>query len=61
MANWESYQADILTERFVNRRRLTWTIFGVGAGVTATGFFAIKPTTLQPTIFPGGMGLQGQF
>ena len=55
------YQADILTERFVNRRRLTWTIFGVGTGIAATGFFVMKPTTLQPTVFPGGMGLQGRF
>ena len=56
------YQADILTERFVTRRRATWTIFGIGAGVAASGFFAMKPTTsLQPTVFPGGMGLQGQF
>ena len=55
------YQADILTERFVNRRRATWTVFGIGAGVVTTGFFALKPTSLQPTVFPGGMRLQGQF
>jgi len=55
------YQADTLSERFVSRRRLTWTVFGVGAGVTAVGVFAIKSTSLQPMVFPGGVGLQGGF
>jgi hypothetical protein len=54
-------QADVLTARFVNRRRATWTLFGIGAGVTVAGVFAMKPTSLQPVVFPGGIGLQGGF
>ncbi len=54
-------QADVLTNRFISRRRATWTVFGLGAGVTAVGVFAMKPTSLQPMVFPGGIGLQGGF
>jgi len=55
------YQADILTERYVKRRRMMWTVFGAGAGIATAGMLAIKPTSLQPVILPGGMGLQGSF
>ena len=56
-------QADTLTRRFVTRRFWTWTVFGVGAGVTAAGVLLVEPTNLQPTlvVFPGGIGLQGRF
>jgi hypothetical protein len=54
-------QAEILTSRFVARRRATWAVFGVGAGLTAAGVFGMKPTSLQPMVFPGGFGLQGGF
>ena len=56
-------QADTLTRRFVTRRFWTWTLFGVGAGVTASGALFLNSTNLQPklVVLPGGIGLQGRF
>jgi len=58
------YQADILTDRFRERRAITWAVMGAGAVTTGVGLFLFKPATdlaVQPMWFPGGGGLHGQF
>lgn len=56
--------ADVLTDRFVKRRAMTWTVAGIGGAATAVGLVVMKPrstSAVQPLLLPGGAGLHGRF
>jgi hypothetical protein len=56
--------ADVLTQRYVERRAMTWAVGGVGAAATAAGLVLLRPKTtaaVQPLLLPGGAGLHGRF
>jgi hypothetical protein len=56
--------ADVLTQRYVERRAMTWAVGGVGVAATAAGLVLLRPKTtaaVQPLLLPGGAGLHGRF
>ena len=56
------YQADILTERFVQRRAASVAVLGAGVAVVGTGYFFMKPTSsVQPYFSVLGAGLHGRW
>jgi hypothetical protein len=58
------HAANVLTDRFVKRRAMTWTVAGVGGAATAVGLVVMKPrstSAVQPFVLPGGAGLHGRF
>ena len=59
-----AYAADVLSQRFVERRALAWGIAGLGSAVTVSGLLwpRLKPTaTVQPLLTPSGVGMHGRF
>jgi hypothetical protein len=55
------YQADILTDRFVQRRAATMAVLGSGVVVAGAGFFLMEPTSVQPWVSMNGAGLHGRW
>ena len=56
------YQADILTERFVQRRAASVAVLGTGVAVVGAGYFFMKPTSgVQPYFSVLGAGLHGRW
>jgi hypothetical protein len=57
------FQADILTERFVQRRAISWSLMATGALTSSVGLFVFrsKPTGVSPWFSPTGAGLAGRF
>ena len=55
------YQADILTERFVQRRAASVAVLGAGVAVVGTGYFFMNSTGVQPYLSGSGVGLHGRW
>jgi len=57
------FQADVLTDRFRTRRTISYALTATGVAATVVGVFVLKPksTSVQPVLFPQGMGLHGRF
>ena len=59
-----SNQADVLSQRFVERRALAWGIAGLGSAVTVSGLLWPRfqsSATVQPLVTPTGVGMHGRF
>lgn len=55
------YQADILTERFIQRRAASVAVLGAGVAVIGTGYFFMTSTGVQPYLSSSGVGLHGRW
>ena len=56
--------ADVLSQRFVERRALSWGIAGLGSAVTVSGLLWPRfqsTATVQPLVTPTGVGMHGRF